>query len=260
MNVYAIHGRFGAYVQLGETPEKGSKEKPKRSSLTGGQTESTVTLEEAVTLLQLPRELGAHSETGQPVVAGRGRFGPYVKHGDDYRSLGPDDDLFTIDLARALALFAEPKRGGRRQMTKRVIRQIESPGGGAPLQVLEGRYGPYVSDGETNASIPRGADPNTITLEEARALIEARRGAPPREKRGRTAGAARRRHAPGAAIEAAHGEAAETAAAAKGRAARPARSAKARPARRWRSIARASRRSSRARLQRIRRSRSCARK
>src|SRR5438874_2498221 len=189
-NVYAIHGRFGAYVQLGETPEKGSKEKPKRSSLTGGQTESTVTLEEAVKLLRLPRDLGAHPETGQPVVAGLGRFGPYVKHGDDYRSLGADDDLFTIDLARALAPFAEPKRGGRRQMTKRVIRQIESPGGGAPVQVLEGRYGPYVSDGETNASIPRGTDPNSITLEEARALIEARRGAPPREKRGRTAGVA----------------------------------------------------------------------
>ena len=232
-NVYAIHGRFGAYVQLGETPEKGSKEKPKRSSLTGGQTESTVTLEEAVKLLQLPRELGAHPETGQPVVAGLGRFGPYVKHGDDYRSLGADDDLFTIDLARALALFAEPKRGGRRQMTKRVIRQIESPGGGAPVQVLEGRYGPYVSDGETNASIPRGTDPNSITLEEARALLDARRGAPPREKRAKGAGGARRRRPSGASIAAAHGEAAETASAppsAKGRGARPARAATARPA------------------------------
>jgi len=228
MNVYAIHGRFGAYVQLGETPEKGSKEKPKRSSLTGGQTESTVTLEDALKLLELPRDLGAHPESGQPIVAGLGRFGPYVKHGDDYRSLGADDDLFTIDLTRALALFAEPKRGGRRQMTKRVIRQIETPGGGAPVQVLEGRYGPYVSDGETNASIPRGADPGTITLEEARALLDARRGAPPREKRAKGAGAARRGRR--AAIEAKHGEAAETAPAAKGRPVRPARAATARPA------------------------------
>ncbi|MBW8867363.1 MAG: type I DNA topoisomerase [Acidobacteria bacterium] len=145
MNVYAIHGRFGAYVQLGETPEKGSKEKPKRSSLTGGQTESTVTLEEAVKLLELPRELGAHPESGQPIVAGLGRFGPYVKHGDDYRSLTADDDLFTVDLARALALFAEPKRGGRRTMAKRVIRQIEAGEGATPIQVLEGRYGPYGS-------------------------------------------------------------------------------------------------------------------
>jgi DNA topoisomerase-1 len=185
-NVYAIHGRFGAYVQLGETPEKGVKEKPRRSSLTGGLTESTVTLEEALKLLELPRELGPHPDGGQAIVAGLGRFGPYVKHGDDYRSLSAEDDLFTIDLARALALFAEPKRGGRRQMTKRVIRQIEATDGGKPLQLLEGRYGPYVTDGETNASIPNGSDPAALSLEEARSLIEARRGAPPREKgRGR---------------------------------------------------------------------------
>jgi DNA topoisomerase-1 len=198
MNVYAIHGRFGAYVQLGETPDKGSKEKPKRSSLTGGQTESTVTLEEALKLLELPRELGVHPESGQPIVAGLGRFGPYVKHGDDYRSLAAEDDLFTADLARALALFAEPKRGGRRQMTKRVIRQIEIPDGGASLQVLEGRYGPYVTDGETNASIPKGIDPATISLDDARGLIEARRGAPPREKRGGRFGAKRRSARPAA--------------------------------------------------------------
>src|SRR3954466_13356863 len=146
MNVVAINGRFGAYVQLGETPEKGVKEKPKRSSLTGSLTESTVTLEEALKLLELPRELGVHPESGQPVVAGLGRFGPYVKHGDDYRSLAAEDDLFTVDLARALQLFSEPKRGGRRQMTKRIIRQIEGTDGGAALQVLEGRYGPYVTD------------------------------------------------------------------------------------------------------------------
>jgi DNA topoisomerase-1 len=163
------------------------------------------------------------------VVAGLGRFGPYVKHGDDYRSLGAADDLFTVDLSRALALFAEPKRGGRRQMTKRVIRQIESPGG-APLQVLEGRYGPYVTDGETNASIPRGADPATISLDEARALLAARRGAPPREKRGARPGAARRRRAPGAPMKAVHGEAAEAPAVPKPRAARPAVASKVRPA------------------------------
>ena len=230
LNVYAIHGRFGAYVQLGETPEKGSKAKPKRSSLTGGQTESSVTLQEALKLLELPRELGAHPESGQAIVAALGRFGPYVKHGDDYRSLAAADDLFTIDLARALALLAEPKRGGRRQMTKRVIRQIEAPAGGATLQVLEGRYGPYVSDGETNASIPRGVDPNTISLDDARALIDARRGAPPREKRAKAAVPARRRRAQAASIDAAHGGgAAEAANASKARAARRARAAKAPP-------------------------------
>ena len=188
LNVYAIHGRFGAYVQLGETPDKGSKDKPKRASLTGGVTESTVTLDEALKLLALPRELGPHPESQQPIVAGLGRFGPYVKHGDDYRSLGADDDVFTVTLDRALALFAEPKKSARRQMTRRVIRQIEGTDGGKAIQVLEGRYGPYVTDGETNASVPNGTDPAGLSLDEARALIEARHNAPPRaNRRGRAA-------------------------------------------------------------------------
>jgi DNA topoisomerase-1 len=193
MNVYAIHGRFGAYVQLGEMPAKGVKEKPKRSSLTGSLTESTVTLEDALKLLELPRDLGADPESGEVIVAGLGRFGPYIRKGDDYRSLEASDDLFTVDLSRALALLAAPKRSAR-QATKRVIRTIEVPDGGAALQVLEGRFGPYVTDGELNASIPRGADPATISLDDARALLEARRGAPPREpRRGRRGAASRGR-------------------------------------------------------------------
>jgi DNA topoisomerase-1 len=183
-NVYAIHGRFGAYVQLGETPEKGSKEKPKRSSLIGGLTESSVTLDEALKLLQLPRDLGRHPDSGEPVVAGLGRFGPYVKHGDDFRSLENDEELFTADLAHALRLFAEPKRSRRRQASKKVIASI-ARSEGVPLQVLEGRYGPYVTDGETNASVPKGTDPTTLTLEAANDLLEARRSAAPREPRGR---------------------------------------------------------------------------
>ena len=182
MTVYAINGRFGAYVQLGEMSEKGSKDKPKRSSLIGSMTESTVTLEEALKLLELPRELGVHPEAGTAIVAGLGRFGPYIKHGDDYRSLEATDDLFTVGLERALALLAAPKRSAR-QAAKRVIRMIDVPNGGAALQVLEGRFGPYVTDGEVNASIPKGADPATISFEEAQALLEARRGAPPREPR-----------------------------------------------------------------------------
>jgi DNA topoisomerase-1 len=183
--IYVINGRFGAYVQLGDTPEPASKEKPKRSSLTGAMTESTVTLDDAVKLLELPRALGTHPDSNETVVAGLGRFGPYVKHGNDYRSLAGDDDLFTIDLSRALALLAEPKKGGRRQAVKRVIRAIAATDGGAALEVLEGRYGPYVTDGETNASIPQGTDPATLSLEEARGLIEARHNAAPRPGRRR---------------------------------------------------------------------------
>ena len=183
-NVYVIHGRFGAYAQLGENPEKGSKGKPKRSSLLPTMSEATVTLDDAVRLLDLPRELGVHPDSREPVVAGLGRFGPYVKHGDDYRSLDSSDDLFAIDLVRALELFAAPKRSGRRQATaKRVIATIDVPGGGIPLQVLEGRYGPYITDGETNASVPKGMDPATLSLDDAQALLEARRGAAPAGRR-----------------------------------------------------------------------------
>jgi DNA topoisomerase-1 len=196
MNVYAIHGRFGAYVQLGDTREKGVKEKPKRSSLTGSLTELTVTLEDALKLLELPRDLGPHPESGQSIVAGLGRFGPYVRHGDDYRSLDATDDLFAVDLERALALLAAPKRSAR-QAAKRVILGIEATDGGAALQVLEGRYGPYVTDGELNASVPKGTNPATLSLVDARALIEARRGAPPARRRGRraTAGVGKGRRA-----------------------------------------------------------------
>jgi DNA topoisomerase-1 len=196
-NVYVIHGRFGAYVQLGENPEKGSKDKPKRSSLLPSMSESTVTLDEAVRLLDLPRELGTHPESGQPVVAGLGRFGPYVKHGDDYRSLDGSDDLFSVELARALELFAAPKRSGRRQAAaRRVIAKIEQPNGAAALQVLEGRYGPYITDGEINASVPRGMDPATVSLDDALALLEARRGAAPAGGRKRRPVAAARKAKP----------------------------------------------------------------
>src|SRR5437867_4243998 len=125
-------------------------------------------------------------EGGTGRTAGLGRFGPYVKHGDDYRSLEATDDLFTVDLDRAVALFNAPKRS-QRQATKRVIRTIEVPDGATALQVLEGRYGPYVTDGELNASIPKGTDPATLSLEGARELLDARRGAPPSTRRGRRA-------------------------------------------------------------------------
>ena len=165
------------------------KEKPKRSSLTGGLTESTVTLDDALKLLELPRELGTHPESEQPIVAGLGRFGPYIKHGDDYRSLEATDDLFTVDLERALALLAAPKRSARQAAEARHPQDRGARRRHA-LQVLEGRYGPYVTDGELNASIPKGTDPATLSLEEARALLEARRGAPPSPRRGRRAAAA----------------------------------------------------------------------
>jgi DNA topoisomerase-1 len=184
-------------VQLGENPEKGSKGKPKRSSLLPTMSESTITFDEAVRLLELPRELGTHPESGQSVLAGLGRFGPYVKHGDEYRSIEASDDLFSVDLARGLELLAQPKRSGRRQAAaRRVIAKIERPDGAAPLQVLEGRYGPYTTDGEVNASVPKGMDPATLSLDDALALLEARRGAAPAGRKRRPAASARKSKVP----------------------------------------------------------------
>ncbi len=193
--VYVIVGRFGAYVQLGETPEKGSKEKPRRASLMPGMSEKTITLEQALQLLSLPRELGTHPETKQPILAGQGRFGPYVKHGDEFRSLDEGDDVFTIDLGRALELLAAPKKSRRRPAAaKTVLRALGNhPQSGAPVNVLAGRYGPYVTDGTTNASLPKNQDPEQVTLEQAVELLASRAGAPKRTTRKRAAPAGARK-------------------------------------------------------------------
>ena len=187
--VYLLTGRYGPYVQLGETPERAVKgaPKPKRASLLGGMSEESVTLETALKLLGLPRELGQHPETGEPVVASQGRFGPYVRHGDEYRSLEESDDLLAIELPRALELLAAPKRSRRRQAAARtVLRDFGvHPRSGAPIRLLAGRYGPYVTDGSTNASLPRGTDPNAISADEAASLIDARVAAGPRPRAGR---------------------------------------------------------------------------
>jgi DNA topoisomerase-1 len=192
-HVYVIVGRFGAYVQLGET-EKGSKEKPRRASLLAGMSEKTVTLDQAIQLLSLPRELGSHPD-GKVVVAGQGRFGPYVKHGDEFRSLDDGDDVFTVGLARALELLAAPKKSRRRQAAARtVLKEVgKHTTSGATINLLAGRYGPYVTDGTTNASLPKSLAPESITLEQAMELLAAREGAPKKGRAGKPARKATRR-------------------------------------------------------------------
>jgi DNA topoisomerase I len=181
--VFVIVGRFGAYVQLGET-EKGSKQKPRRASLIAGMSEQAITLDQALQLLSLPRELGTHPDSSQVVVAGQGRFGPYVKHGDEFRSLEDSDDVFTIDLGRAVELLAAPKKSrGRKSAARTVLKEVgPHPRSGAPINLLEGRYGPYVTDGTTNASVPKGMSLEQVTLEQAVELLAAREGMP---KKGR---------------------------------------------------------------------------
>jgi DNA topoisomerase I len=197
--VYVANGRFGPYVQLGETPDKPAKGakavKPRRASLPKGTTEDSVDLATAQRLLSLPRVLGMHPADGDEVVASVGRFGPYVKHGSEFRSLEPDDDVYSVGLERALALLAAPKQSHRRQAASRTVLRELGPRDdtGAVVRLLEGRYGPYVTDGTTNASLPKGADPAAIGVHEAVALLSARAAAGPQKKGARRAAAGGRR-------------------------------------------------------------------
>jgi DNA topoisomerase I len=183
--VFVMNGRFGPYVQLGEMSDNKKAAKPKRTSLLSTMTEQSVTLDDALRLLSLPREVGRHPADGEPIIASPGRFGPYIKHGKEFRSLENEDRLFTVSLDEAVALLAEPKKSRRRQSAaKTVLRELgPHPQSGAAVNLLAGRYGPYVTDGTTNASLPKGTAPETVSMEQAVELLAARAGAP---KRGRT--------------------------------------------------------------------------
>ena len=175
--IYVMHGRFGPYVQLGETPTDKKADKPRRASLGRNFSEDTITLQDALRLLSLPRDLGPAAD-GEMIVANVGRFGPYVKQGAEFRSLEPDDDVYTITLERAKALLAQEKKSGRRQRAaaKELRAMGPHPQSGAHVRVLDGRYGPYVTDGTTNASLPKGTTAEALTMDEATSLLEARAG------------------------------------------------------------------------------------
>lgn len=177
-------GRFGEYLELGQTEEeKEAGDKPRRTSLPTGVKGPDVTPEMAQKLISLPRTLGTHPEDGEEISTSLGRYGPYVKKGKDFRSLDSWEKACEIELAEALEILAKPKPGrGRRQ--KVVLKELgEIEGAAAAVQVLDGRYGPYVSDGETNATIPRGTDPQSVTPEQAKELLDARRGQPKKSRR-----------------------------------------------------------------------------
>ena len=175
--VYLMTGRFGPFVQLGETPERGSTEKPRRASLTQSDDPSRITVERALELLALPRSVGRDPESGIEIVANFGRFGPYVKRGDEFRSLASDNQVFAVTLEEALELFRQEKPA-RRGGSRRVIRELgPHPTSGVAIQLLEGRYGPYVSDGTTNASLPKDLGTDEVTLGGALLLLQAREGA-----------------------------------------------------------------------------------
>lgn len=171
--VLARSGRYGPYVQLGE-PE--GKEKPKTSSLLKSMTLDDLSLDQALALLSLPRLVGTDPDTGAEIIAQNGRYGPYLSRGPDRRSLEGEDQLFTVDLDHAMELFRQPPRRRGQRTAASPGRQIgNDPLTGKMVSVRTGRYGPYVTDGEINASLRTGDDPEAITIERAAELMAARR-------------------------------------------------------------------------------------
>ncbi|WP_225028597.1 type I DNA topoisomerase [Xinfangfangia pollutisoli] len=169
-------GRFGPYVQRGEATE--DKPKPDRASLPKGWTAENLTLERALELLALPRFVGTHPEDGEKVEAAIGRFGPYVKHGAVYANLPDVEEVFTIGMNRAIEVLAQKAaRGGRGgRVAAEPLRALGTHPDGGEIQVMPGRYGPYVKWEKVNATLPKELAPETVTLEEALALIAEKAG------------------------------------------------------------------------------------
>ena len=186
-------GRYGPYVQLGEADDVDGK--PRTASLLSGMDPHTVTLEDALRVLTLPRLVGVDPATDEEVVATNGRYGPYLKKGDDSRSLDSEQALFDVTLDQALVLFAQPKtRRGQRSAAP--LRELDpDPVSGGIIVVREGRFGPYVTDGETNASLRKGDTVEGMTAQRAAELLADRRAAGPVKKKtggGRKAGSAKK--------------------------------------------------------------------
>ena len=183
LTVFVMSGKYGPYVQLGEIDDH-PDEKPPRASLFTTMDPYTVTLEQALELLSFPRLLGADPATGEPITAQNGKFGPYLTKGDpaddvkpDTRSLATEEELLTVTLADALRLFAEPKRRGRATPKPPLAELGPDPVTNRPMVIKDGKFGPYVTDGETNASLRVGDDPITLSPERGAELLQTRRQA-----------------------------------------------------------------------------------
>ncbi|PKN81254.1 MAG: type I DNA topoisomerase [Chloroflexi bacterium HGW-Chloroflexi-9] len=177
--VYLKTGRFGPYFQVGEDPEKGSKEKPKRASLWPGMEMESASLEDALLSLSFPKVLGVHPEKGEPVTAQDGPSGPYLKCGTDTRSIdGGHAQMATLTLDEAVTILAQPRtfrRGAAGAVAKSVLKELgPHPDSAKPVTVRSGRFGPYVTDGVVNASLPRGRDPLSLEMQDALDLLAAR--------------------------------------------------------------------------------------
>ncbi len=170
-------GRFGLFVQRGEG------DKPSRASLPRDVKPEDLDLDFALKLLSLPRTIGTHPETGQPITASIGRYGPYLAHDGKYAKLSSTAEVFETGMNAAVVKLAEPKGGRFERKAPAPLRELGAhPASGAAIKLMEGRYGPYVTDGTTNATVPKGKDPQALTLDEAAALIDARAAAGPAKK------------------------------------------------------------------------------
>jgi DNA topoisomerase I len=180
-------GRFGPYIQLGE----GNKdEKPKRSSLPKGVDAHAVDLAYALQLLSLPRLVGEHPETGKPITAGLGRYGPFILHDGTYANLPAVEEVFSVGINRAVVLLAEKKAGGAKGRFQRaaptVLKELgEHPRDGGKVQLLSGRYGPYVKHADINATLPKGIEPAALTMDDAVALLAERAARGPTKAKNR---------------------------------------------------------------------------
>jgi DNA topoisomerase-1 len=169
-------GRFGPYLQLGEAA---SDEKPKRSSIPKGIDAATIDLEKALQLLSLPRDVGLHPEGGM-ITAGLGRFGPFVKHENTYANVESIEDVFTIGVNRAVTLIADKKAGkggrfGKGAPAKQVLKDLgEHPELGGKIEVLNGRYGPYIAHNKVFANVPKDTEPTAVTVDQAVSLLAER--------------------------------------------------------------------------------------
>ena len=178
-------GRFGPYVQVGELSDGG--EKPRTASLFSSMEPATLTLEQALELLRIPRSVGTDPETGEEIMAHNGRFGPYVKRGSDTRSLTSEDQLLTVTLDEARALFAQPKQRRGRTAAAPLRELGTDPTTNLSVAVKEGRFGPYVTDGTTNASLRKGDLVESIDMDRASELLAERRAAGPTTRKKKTA-------------------------------------------------------------------------
>jgi DNA topoisomerase-1 len=197
LEIVVKDGRYGPYVQenLPEEPEapegekpakKAAAPKPRTASLFRSMSVDTIDLDTALTLLSLPREVGTDPESGDLITAQNGRYGPYLKKGADSRSLENEQQIFDITLERALEIYAQPKYGARRASS--ALAEFEAdPVSGKLIRVRDGRFGPYVTDGETNVTIPRGVTPEEITFDIAVQMLADKRAKGPAPKRGRAA-------------------------------------------------------------------------